>query len=42
MNSRIGISTGWRTLCGTISGRDSSTFTSLIRGQKVYIWVMGS
>ena len=42
MNSRIGTSTGWRNLCGTISGRGSSTFKSLVRGQKIYIWVMGS
>ena len=42
MNSRIGTSTGWRNPCGTISGRDSSTLKSLVKGQNIYIWVMGS
>ena len=41
MNSRI-TSPGWRNSCGTISGRDLSTFKSLVRGQKIGIWVMVS
>ena len=32
MNSRIGISTGCRNSCGTISGRDSSTLKFLAKG----------
>ena len=41
MNSRIGASTGWRNSSGTIGGRDSFMSKSLVRGQKIYIWVLG-
>ena len=34
MNFRIGTSTGWRNSCGMISGRDLSTFKSLVRSRK--------
>ena len=33
LNSRIGISTGCRNSCGTISRRDSSTLKVLVKGQ---------